>query len=143
LQDNSGWARGYPMQNSPTTTITKPVLRCHHSKHSTEGIVKLRCTGTNPTKGRCLVRIFCLKPKRISKWFKRISRQHSPDSKAMLTVTPGFRRQTECEPCTCQDQQFTYTTVTYLDIITQCSNNNKKGIIIVDYIICMRHPHSL
>jgi hypothetical protein len=28
------------------------------------------------------------------------------------TVTPGFRRQTECEPCTCQDQQFTYTTVT-------------------------------
>jgi hypothetical protein len=29
-----------------------------------------------------------------------------------LNVTPGFRRQTECEPCTCQDQQFTYTTVT-------------------------------
>jgi hypothetical protein len=28
------------------------------------------------------------------------------------TVTPGFRRQTECEPCTCQDQQFTYTAVT-------------------------------
>jgi hypothetical protein len=27
-------------------------------------------------------------------------------------VTPGFRRQTKCEPCTCQDQQFTYTTVT-------------------------------
>jgi hypothetical protein len=27
-------------------------------------------------------------------------------------VTPSFRRQTECEPCTCQDQQFTYTTVT-------------------------------
>jgi hypothetical protein len=27
-------------------------------------------------------------------------------------VTPGFRRQTECEPCTCQDQLFTYTTVT-------------------------------
>jgi hypothetical protein len=27
-------------------------------------------------------------------------------------VTPGFGRQTECEPCTCQDQQFTYTTVT-------------------------------
>jgi hypothetical protein len=29
-----------------------------------------------------------------------------------LTVTPGFRRQTECEPCTCQDQLFTYTAVT-------------------------------
>jgi hypothetical protein len=28
------------------------------------------------------------------------------------SVTPGFRRQTECEPCTCQDQQFTYTAVT-------------------------------
>jgi hypothetical protein len=27
-------------------------------------------------------------------------------------VTPGFRRQTECEPCTCQDQLFTYTAVT-------------------------------
>jgi hypothetical protein len=27
-------------------------------------------------------------------------------------VTPGFRRQTECEPCTCQDQQFTYMAVT-------------------------------
>jgi hypothetical protein len=27
-------------------------------------------------------------------------------------VTPGFRRQTECGPCTCQDQQFTYTVVT-------------------------------
>jgi hypothetical protein len=31
---------------------------------------------------------------------------------ASLGVTPGFRRQTECEPCTCQDQQFTYTIVT-------------------------------
>jgi hypothetical protein len=28
------------------------------------------------------------------------------------TVTPGFKRQTECEPCTCQDQLFTYTAVT-------------------------------
>jgi hypothetical protein len=27
-------------------------------------------------------------------------------------VTPGFRRQNECEPCTCQDQLFTYTAVT-------------------------------
>jgi hypothetical protein len=27
-------------------------------------------------------------------------------------VTPGFRRQTECEPCTCQDQQFMYTAIT-------------------------------
>jgi hypothetical protein len=29
-----------------------------------------------------------------------------------VAVTPGFRRQTECEPCTCQDQLFTYTAVT-------------------------------
>jgi hypothetical protein len=29
-----------------------------------------------------------------------------------ISVTPGFRRQTECEPCTCQDQLFTYTAVT-------------------------------
>jgi hypothetical protein len=50
-------------------------------------------------------------------------------------VTPDFRRQTECEPCTCQDQQFTYTAVTELDIITQCSNNDIKEGIIVDYIM--------
>ena len=30
----------------------------------------------------------------------------------IANVTPGFRRQTECEPCTCQDQLFTYTAVT-------------------------------
>jgi hypothetical protein len=30
----------------------------------------------------------------------------------LLPVTPGFRRQTECEPCTYQNQQFTYTSVT-------------------------------
>jgi hypothetical protein len=29
-----------------------------------------------------------------------------------------------------------------MDIITQCSNSTKKGII-VDYIISLRHPHSL
>jgi hypothetical protein len=38
-------------------------------------------------------------------------RERGRDS-ACAVVTPGFRRQTECEPCTCQDQQFTYTTVT-------------------------------
>jgi hypothetical protein len=27
-------------------------------------------------------------------------------------ITPGFGRQTECEPCTCQDKKFTYTTIT-------------------------------
>jgi hypothetical protein len=32
--------------------------------------------------------------------------------KPFSVVTPGFRRQTECEPCTCQDQLFTYTAVT-------------------------------
>jgi hypothetical protein len=34
------------------------------------------------------------------------------DPPARGYVTPGFRRQTECEPCTCQDQLFTYTAVT-------------------------------
>jgi hypothetical protein len=33
-------------------------------------------------------------------------------SKEALPVKPGFRRQTECEPCTCHDQQFMYTSVT-------------------------------
>jgi hypothetical protein len=27
-------------------------------------------------------------------------------------VTPNFSRQTECEPCTCQDHKFTYTPIT-------------------------------
>jgi hypothetical protein len=36
----------------------------------------------------------------------------SVEAHARAAVTPGFRRQTECEPCTCQDQQFTYTAVT-------------------------------
>jgi transcription factor E2F7/8 len=27
-------------------------------------------------------------------------------------VTPGFGRQTECEPCTWQDQELTYTAIT-------------------------------
>jgi chromosome segregation ATPase len=31
---------------------------------------------------------------------------------AIDDVTPGFGRQTECEPCTCQDQKLTYTTIT-------------------------------
>jgi hypothetical protein len=38
-------------------------------------------------------------------------------------VTLSFGRQTECEPCTCQDQNLTYTTITYLDIITHCSKS--------------------
>jgi hypothetical protein len=28
------------------------------------------------------------------------------------SVVPGFGRQSECEPCTCQDQKLTYTTIT-------------------------------
>jgi hypothetical protein len=28
------------------------------------------------------------------------------------TVTPGFGRQTECEPCTWQDHKLTYTAIT-------------------------------
>jgi serine phosphatase RsbU (regulator of sigma subunit) len=32
--------------------------------------------------------------------------------KAIDDVTLGFRRQTECEPCTCQDQKLTYTAIT-------------------------------
>jgi hypothetical protein len=35
-----------------------------------------------------------------------------PPSRPRSAVTPGFGRQTECEPCTCQDQLFTYTAVT-------------------------------
>jgi hypothetical protein len=45
---------------------------------------------------------------RVNKFLKRERRADSIDK----PVTPGFRRQTECEPCTCQDQLFTYTAVT-------------------------------
>jgi hypothetical protein len=31
---------------------------------------------------------------------------------SIKSVTPGFRRQTECEPCTCQDQKLMYTVIT-------------------------------
>jgi hypothetical protein len=34
-------------------------------------IVKLRCTGANPTKDKYLVLIFCSKPNKISEWFER------------------------------------------------------------------------
>jgi hypothetical protein len=49
----------------------------------------------------------------------RLLAKHNPDNRVRIavvggvrSVTPGFRRQTECEPCTCQDQLFTYTAVT-------------------------------
>jgi hypothetical protein len=38
--------------------------------------------------------------------------RHSDSDRSMQNVTLGFRWQTECEPCTSQDQQFTYTVVT-------------------------------
>jgi transposase-like protein len=31
---------------------------------------------------------------------------------ACMVVTPGFGRQTECEPSMCQDQKLTYTVIT-------------------------------
>jgi hypothetical protein len=49
------------------------------------------------------------------------------------SVTPGFGRQTECEPCMCHDQKFTYTMIIYLDIILQCSNNNIINITLLHH----------
>jgi asparagine synthetase A len=54
--------------------------------------------------------------KHIDIWYHFL-RDHSQREDIIIDlvsthVTPGFRRQTECEPCTCQDQQFTYTVVT-------------------------------
>jgi hypothetical protein len=49
----------------------------------------------------------CKKYSTMPLLYPRISK-HTP----LLSVTPDFRRQTESEPCTCQDQQFTYTAVT-------------------------------
>jgi hypothetical protein len=44
---------------------------------------------------------------------RRIPHHPSPVARREgLHVTPGFRRQTECEPCTFQDQRFTNTAVT-------------------------------
>jgi hypothetical protein len=43
---------------------------------------------------------------------KILSDMAAEETAAAADVTPGFRRQTECEPCKCQDQQFTYTAVT-------------------------------
>jgi hypothetical protein len=54
---------------------------------------------------------------------KYIKNEEEPNDKAMVEriaiksddytiVTPGFGTQTECEPCTCQDQNLTYTAIT-------------------------------
>jgi hypothetical protein len=60
------------MQNSPATTVIRPVRRCHHSKHFMGGIAELRCIGTNPAKGRYSVHRFCLELKRILEWSGKI-----------------------------------------------------------------------
>jgi excinuclease UvrABC helicase subunit UvrB len=53
--------------------------------------------------------------KSCNKWIKKIKVlplvEFIARLRQMTIATPGFRRQTECEPCTCQDQQFMYTTV--------------------------------
>jgi hypothetical protein len=36
----------------------------------------------------------------------RRSDRRIKSTRTKTSVTPGFRRQTECEPCTCQDQLF-------------------------------------
>jgi hypothetical protein len=43
---------------------------------------------------------------------KKVMVKKSNNKLMMYIVTPGFGRQTECEPCTCQDQKFTYTLIT-------------------------------
>jgi hypothetical protein len=58
-------------------------------------------------------------PQFVSKFWEELHK--SLGTKLLHSVTPGFGRQIECEPCTCQDQKLTYTTITLLDIITQCS----------------------
>jgi hypothetical protein len=44
--------------------------------------------------------------------FLSLASYYIKDLSVIAAVTPGFRRQTECEPCTCQDQLFTYIAVT-------------------------------
>jgi hypothetical protein len=36
----------------------------------------------------------------------------SNEMSLFIDVTPDFGRQSECEPCTCQDQKLTYTAIT-------------------------------
>jgi hypothetical protein len=48
----------------------------------------------------------------VLKTFRIFLHQLTPEAILRMGVTPGFRRQTECKLCTCQDQQFTYTAVT-------------------------------
>jgi transposase InsO family protein len=71
LQDKSGWDKRLPYAEF-YITVVRLVLRCHRFKHSMGGIIELRCIGTSPSKGRCSVQTFCLKPRRISEWFERI-----------------------------------------------------------------------
>jgi hypothetical protein len=45
-------------------------------------------------------------------WARGWTEQTAGKGKGARLSHPVFRRQTECEPCTCQDQLFTYTAVT-------------------------------
>jgi hypothetical protein len=47
-----------------------------------------------------------------TRWSRACKMKYIKQTLGYKGVTPGFRRQTECEPCTCQDQLFTYTAVT-------------------------------
>jgi chromosome segregation ATPase len=71
-----------------------------------------KCKNLTKELNTCNDSISCLKTKNVSLIAKieELNACHVPTS--TIYVTPGFRRQTECEPCTCQDQLFTYTAVT-------------------------------
>jgi hypothetical protein len=50
---------------------------------------------------------------RWGSWDKeRASARARGSAPTRLAVTPGFGRQTECEPCTCQDEKLTYIAIT-------------------------------
>jgi hypothetical protein len=72
LQDKSGWDKRLPYVEFSYNNSYQASLKMSRYKYSMGGIIELCCTGTKPAKGRCSVRIFCLRPKRISVWFGRI-----------------------------------------------------------------------
>jgi hypothetical protein len=95
-----------PLMLSPSLHLTLPAERCRFvppGQHRRVPSPHLHAEWLAPPSTHTVapllrLRVRCHSPPR--------ARPHA------TAVSPGFRWQTECEPCTCQDQKYTYTVIT-------------------------------
>jgi hypothetical protein len=113
-------------QKSPWPVMTSSRTSTSFSTHLSAPVIssteKLASSDAAPTELNMLSHRVVLQLAKL----KHPSLRALNASLRFMFVTPSVRKETECEPCTLQDQQFTYTTVTKPGIITQCLNNNIK-----------------